>query len=84
MAVVLAAVLAVVFVAVVASQRTRERRPAFAVSAWERATWTTPPLETLLPPRRSRARTLGLSVLRVYLIFAALLAVAKVIQLMVH
>jgi Mn2+/Fe2+ NRAMP family transporter len=78
----LVTVFAMVVAAVAVTTRTREPRAAFAGSAWERATWTTPPLETLLPPRRSKARTLGLSVLRVYLTIVAFLAVTKVIRLM--
>jgi NRAMP (natural resistance-associated macrophage protein)-like metal ion transporter len=63
----------------------RERRPtapAFPGTPWERATWTMPPLEKLPPPARSRARSAGLAVLRVYLVFSAGLVVLKMAELM--
>src|SRR5205085_4683068 len=66
-----------------ANVRLRSGRPRFLGSAWERSTWTTPPLERLPPPRPSRARTTGLVVLRLYLTLAALLLVIKVIRLAV-
>ena len=58
----------------------RRDHPRHETGEW--ATWTMPPIETLAPPTPSRARTLGLTVLRVYLSIAAALAVVKVIQLM--
>jgi hypothetical protein len=42
-----------------------------------------PPLETLAPPRPSRARTIALTILRLYLVVAALLLVIKVVRLAV-
>ena len=52
----------------------------FAGTPWERATWTMPALETIAPPVPSRARTLGLVVLRLYLTLAALLLIVKAVQ----
>ena len=40
-----------------------------------------PPLETLTPPTLSRARTIGLLVLRLYLALAAVLLLVKVVRL---
>ncbi len=64
-----AAAATVAALAVVAVQNRRStsspgRRKA---TAWERATWTMPPLESLEPPPRSRLRATGLIVLRGYL-----------------
>ena len=50
-------------------------------SSWERATWTMPTIETLAPPLASRARTIGLIVLRAYLLVAAVLVAIKLVQL---
>ncbi|HZV27268.1 MAG TPA: NRAMP family divalent metal transporter [Acidothermaceae bacterium] len=44
-------------------------------------TWTMPPLETLTGPRPSSGRLVGLVALRVYLIGAAALVIAKAVQL---
>ncbi|MBV8480728.1 MAG: divalent metal cation transporter [Actinobacteria bacterium] len=49
----------------------------FSGTPWERATWTMPALETIPAPVSSRARTVGLVALRLYLIVAALLLVVK-------
>ena len=64
------------------TSRTRGRRPPFAGSGWQRATWTTPPLDTLPPPPRSRWRTFGLVVLRMYLALAVVLALVRIVRLM--
>lgn len=53
----------------------------FQGTRWERLTWTMPALETIAPPLPSRARTIGLTVLRGYLTIAVLLLVVKTIQL---
>jgi Mn2+/Fe2+ NRAMP family transporter len=72
-----AAAAALVFIAATS----HHRRPHYAGTPWERATWTMPPLETLPPPAFTRARTIGLWVLRIYLAGAALLLVGKVVRL---
>jgi Mn2+/Fe2+ NRAMP family transporter len=46
--------------------------------------WTMPPIESLPPPLASRARTVGLVVLRCYLLLAAVAVVVKVVPLIVH
>jgi hypothetical protein len=75
--------IAVAVLSVLAStSRHNEPRPVFTGTAWERATWTTPALETLPPPKLSQSRRVGLVVLRVYLAVAALLAVIRVVQVM--
>ena len=43
--------------------------------------WTMPPIDTLAPPLRSRARFLGLAVLRAYLLVAGVAVVVKVVRL---
>ena len=43
--------------------------------------WTMPPIETLPPPAPSKARTLGLTALRVYLLLAAAVVIIRVIRL---
>jgi Mn2+/Fe2+ NRAMP family transporter len=68
-----------VFLAATGGRRRQGKEP-FAGTPWERATWTMPPLETLSPPPLSRARTLGLTVLRIYLAIAVLLLVVKVVR----
>jgi Mn2+/Fe2+ NRAMP family transporter len=53
--------------------------------AWpDRSTWTMPRIESLPPPVPSRARTVGLVVLRAYLLLAAAAVIAKLIGLMGH
>jgi Mn2+/Fe2+ NRAMP family transporter len=47
------------------------------------AVWTMPPIESLPAPLASRARTVGLVVLRCYLLLAAVAVIVKVITLMV-
>lgn len=46
---------------------------------WQRLTWTMPPLESLPLPAGSRGRTIGLVVLRAYLLLAAILLVVKAV-----
>ena len=48
---------------------------------WQRATWTMPWAERLGPPGATRVRTVGLAVLRAYLLGAAALVVIRAIQL---
>jgi Mn2+/Fe2+ NRAMP family transporter len=67
---------------VVSAMSGPERRPRFTGGRWDRLTWTTPPLDTLAPPVASRARTLGLVILRAYLALAMVLAGAKIVGLM--
>ena len=57
--------------------------PEFAGTPRERATWTMPPLETLARPGASRARTIGLVVLRGYLLIAVALLAVKAVELAV-
>jgi len=64
------------------ARRRRSERPRFAGTPWERETWTMPPLERLARPALSRTRTLGLLVLRLYLVVAAVLLVVKAVELM--
>ena len=54
----------------------RDRQP-------EASVWTMPPIESLPAPLASRARTVGLVVLRCYLLLAAAAVIVKVITLMV-
>jgi hypothetical protein len=46
--------------------------------------WTMPPIESLPPPLASRARTVGLVVLRCYLLLAALAVIVKLAPLIVR
>ena len=48
---------------------------------WQRLAWTMPPLESLPRPVGSRGRTIGLVVLRTYLLLAAALLVVKAVGL---
>ena len=64
--------------------RTRNSQPSAATTAVnqaERATWRMPPLALLKPVKWSPGLKLGMSLLRGYLIVAALLLVVKAIQL---
>jgi Mn2+/Fe2+ NRAMP family transporter len=83
-ATVLTVVLGVAFAAFVIARPRPEGAPPFEGTTWERVTWTMPPLETLPPPLPSRARSVGLIVLRSYLVLATVLLVAKVAQLVVR
>jgi hypothetical protein len=83
-ATVLTVVLGVAFAAFVIARPRPEGAPPFEGTTWERVTWTMPPLETLPPPVTSRARSVGLIVLRSYLVLATALLVAKVAQLVVR
>lgn len=49
-------------------------------SWWERRTWTMPSLETLSPPPLTRGRSLGLVLLRGYLVVAAAFTVVRIVQ----
>ncbi len=75
---VLAAILAVLGGVSVRQSKTT---PRFAGTPWERKTWTMPALETVSRSRPSRSRTIGLAVLRLYLMIAALLLIIKAIRL---
>jgi hypothetical protein len=56
--------------------------PAAALpGAADRRTWTMPPIEMLRPPERSAWRTLGLVVLRCYLLAAVIVLAARAIQI---
>jgi len=59
----------------------RERRARRTEPALDRATWQMPPLQELTKPVATPGRTIGLLVLRGYLIIAAVLVVVKFIQL---
>jgi len=56
-------------------------RPAPAPAPADRRTWTMPPIESLRPPARSPWRTLGLVVLRCYLLAAIIALAVRAIQL---
>ena len=56
-------------------------RPAPPPSPADRRTWTMPPIESLRPPARSAWRTLGLVVLRCYLLAAIIVLAVRAIQL---
>jgi Mn2+/Fe2+ NRAMP family transporter len=70
-----------VCLAVTSAHNRGRRMPRIGRVGWERATWTMPPIESLSPPVRSRARVIGLVVLRLYISLAALLLVIKVVRL---
>ena len=79
----LTAVLIVALTAVLVTGVHRRKAASFAGTPWERATWTMPQLETLPPPPASRARTVGLIVLRSYLGIAAAMVIVRVVQAIV-
>jgi len=56
-------------------------RPAPALGPADRRTWTMPPIESLRSPARSAWRTLGLIVLRCYLVAAIIVLAVRAIQL---
>src|ERR1700722_16917656 len=56
-------------------------RPAPAPGPADRRTWTMPPIESLRPPTRSGWRTLGLVVLRCYLLAAIIVLAVRAIQI---
>ena len=72
--------LALALLAPAVLRRPADARP-FPGTPWERTTWTMPPLETLARPGLSRARMVGLAVLRAYLLVAAVLLVVKALEL---
>jgi len=47
----------------------------------DRLTWTMPPIESLRPPVRSAWRTLGLVVLRCYLLAAVIVLAVRALQI---
>lgn len=76
----LAAAIAVVAVcATVIAIRSR-KAPAPPGTA-DRLTWTMPPIESLRPPVRSAWRTLGLVVLRCYLLAAVIVLAVRALQI---
>jgi hypothetical protein len=56
-------------------------RPAPPPDPADRRTWTMPPIESLRPPARSAWRTLGLVILRCYLLAAIIVLGVRAIQL---
>ncbi|MBS1887236.1 MAG: divalent metal cation transporter [Actinobacteria bacterium] len=78
------ALLALVLAAMAAVQWPRRRgrpTPETDLTPTERAAWTTPRLETLPPPARSRLRSTTLVLLRVQLLLSAALLLARLIEL---
>ena len=55
--------------------------PSVPPGAADRRTWTMPPIESLKPPPRSAWRTLGLVVLRCYLLAAIAALAVRAIQI---
>jgi Mn2+/Fe2+ NRAMP family transporter len=81
LAVVLGAVTAVALAALAVSALASPPRRRASIDGRASDTWTMPPLETLAPPNTCVNRRLGLTVLRVYLILAAVSVVVKVVEL---
>ncbi|HLY35631.1 MAG TPA: divalent metal cation transporter, partial [Candidatus Limnocylindria bacterium] len=79
-AVVLTVALSAGFGVYLALRPRSDPEPAFKGSPWERATWSMPQLEGLPPAPASMRRTLGLTVLRVYLLLAATLVAFRVVE----
>jgi hypothetical protein len=75
------AVLVLALVAVGLMLRRRERQAAATEPQLDRSTWRMPPLFNLAPPEHSRARNIGLLVLRGYLLLVAVLVGLKFAQL---
>src|SRR6202048_4442641 len=75
------AVLVLALVAVGLVLRRRERQARATEQQVDRAIWRMPPLFSLAPPEHSRARNIGLLVLRGYLILVAVLVGVKFAQL---
>ena len=71
-------VAAVVALAVTSPAHRPDHRARY--TSWERATWTTPQLETLAPPVLTRPRAIALVALRCYLMIAAVMLVVKVAE----
>ena len=76
----LTGVLIAALAGVLLTRARQETIPTFSGTPWERATWTMQQVETLPPPPRSRARTVGLVVLRCYLVIASALVIVRVVQ----
>jgi Mn2+/Fe2+ NRAMP family transporter len=77
----LIAVAAIMLVVAFATLRRSQTSDRFDGTPWERMTWTMPPLETIAPMARSRARSIGLTILRLYLGTAAAFLVIRLIRL---
>lgn len=73
----IASVLAAAAIGAVVGSRQHSVRP--EMTSDERRRWTMPRLESLDPPGRSRARAVGLAVLRGYLVVAAVFVIVKVV-----
>jgi len=85
---ILFAILAVSLVVIGAFYQVQTRRKAATAeqvsateAAWDKNTWRMARLETLKKPVMSPVRFIGLSVLRLYLVVAAVLLVIKIVQL---
>lgn len=61
--------------------RLRPGSPETSETRWSRPFWTMPPLESLESPPKSRARTIGVLILRVYLVLSAVAVGVKVTRL---
>ena len=74
---------AIVAITLVAMRRSRRRSPARSRRAGQGRprTWTTPSIDRLPPPTPSRSRSVGLVVLRVYLVLAVVVLAVRVAQI---
>ena len=63
--------------------RLTTRQPGTPDAGPDPSRWTMPPIGTLPPPSPSPARTLGLVVLRCYLLLATAAVIVKVVRLMI-
>jgi len=59
----------------------RHRKAPAPPATADRLTWTMPPIESLRPPARSAWRTLGLGVLRCYLLAAVIVLAVRALQI---
>ncbi len=60
---------------------TRSRKAPAPLAAADRLTWTMPPIESIGPPPQSAWRTLGLVVLRCYLLAAVIVLAVRALQI---
>jgi|GEM_PF-6687304 len=77
----LAGALVVALIATAVLLMQRERRAALSAPRLDRASWRMPPLAELPKPARTRARDIGLLVLRGYLLLTAVLVAVRFVQL---